>query len=376
MAGIYDERILGAKQQAETARKLREGIYAPEGQMVSGWYVAPSWSQYLAQGLRGYDAAQQEKAAQQQAAELEAQKAAEVADIQRQMTQPVQQSTISDVGPQMPTRQPTQRERMAALLRGISVAPEQFQPQLAVEQWQQGMEDKQAARQEALDARSAAMKASLEDKQAQREWQAQQAEMARQAQFQQQKDMARLAASLRPAAPEKLMAVLGKDGNPVMVPQSQAVGMTPFNAQTMKGEGTSQQRAADAAESNALLNQVEQIGSQATGSGIGRMRDTAAGFFGATTEGANAAAQMKVLGASLTAKVPKMSGPQSDKDVAMYKEAAGNIADPSVPWAQKQAAIRTIREINNRQLWYANGGKGQQQQPSAPTGGAKFLGFE
>lgn len=124
-----------------------------------------------------------------------------------------------------------------------------------------------------------------------------------------------------------------------------------------------QQIIADAKESNALLDQVEQVGSKATGSLAGSARDIAAGAVGISTEGAKNAAKMKVLGASLTAKVPKMSGPQSDKDVAMYKEAAGNVADPNVPWEVKKAAIETIREINNRQLGY-------QKQGAATDGSA------
>lgn len=355
MAGIYDERILGAKQQAETARKLREGIVSPEGQMVSGHYVAPSWTQYLSNALRQGMYGRQEREAMQQAYQMEQQKAAEIAAISKQLG-PQAQSTISDVGPQQPTRMPTEQERMAAILRGVAVAPEQFTPQLQTEQWQQGMQDRQQAREEALQAKKDQLAAAAQQRQAQMEFQAQQAQLAREQNFANQQAMARLGASLRPAPQEKLIAVIGKDGNPVMVPQSQAVGMTPFNAQTMKGEGTAQQRAADALESNALLDQVDKIGSIATGSGLGRLYDQAAGFIGQTTEGANAAASMKVLGASLTAKVPKMSGPQSDKDVAMYKEAAGNIADPNVPWPQKQAAIATIREINNRQIQYAKGG--------------------
>ena len=45
MASFYDEQILGARQQAETARKLREMALQenPQGQMISGHYVAPSW---------------------------------------------------------------------------------------------------------------------------------------------------------------------------------------------------------------------------------------------------------------------------------------------------------------------------------------------
>jgi hypothetical protein len=46
--------------------------------------------------------------------------------------------------------------------------------------------------------------------------------------------------------------------------------------------------------------------------------------------------------------MPKMSGPQSDKDVAMYRQMAGQIGDPTVPVADKRAAIETIKEIAAR----------------------------
>ena len=46
--------------------------------------------------------------------------------------------------------------------------------------------------------------------------------------------------------------------------------------------------------------------------------------------------------------MPKMSGPQSDKDVAMYRQMAGAIGDPTIPADQKLAAMQTIREIQNR----------------------------
>jgi len=170
---------------------------------------------------------------------------------------------------------------------------------------------------------------------------------------------------------QKLVSVIGPDGvTPIYVLESQAAGMTPAGG---KGAASPTQHIADARESNALLDQVEKVGPLATGSGLGSMRDIAAGFVGQSTEGAENAAKMKVLGASLTAKVPKMSGPQSDKDVAMYKEAAGNVADPTIPWPRKQAAIETIREINNRQLSYGN--DIAKQSPAKTKSGATTSGW-
>lgn len=64
MATDYEREILGAEQQRRTAEALRRQAIQPlQGNMVSGWYVAPSWTQYLAQALAGYNAGQKERAA-------------------------------------------------------------------------------------------------------------------------------------------------------------------------------------------------------------------------------------------------------------------------------------------------------------------------
>ena len=64
-----------------------------------------------------------------------------------------------------------------------------------------------------------------------------------------------------------------------------------------------------------------------------------------------------------------MEGPQSDKDVALYKEMAGRIGDPNVPTSQKRAAVETIRELNSRyaNVEYVPGGS---TPPSPGAGGA------
>jgi hypothetical protein len=56
--------------------------------------------------------------------------------------------------------------------------------------------------------------------------------------------------------------------------------------------------------------------------------------------------------------MPRMEGPQSDRDVELYREAAGRLGDPTVPRDQKKAAIKAIREINQRY---------QQQGGQAPA---------
>ena len=70
-----------------------------------------------------------------------------------------------------------------------------------------------------------------------------------------------------------------------------------------------------------LTQQAEQILSsgKATGSGIGSLLDTGASWFGVSTEGAQSTAQLSTIAGQLVSNMPRMEGPQSDKDVQMYK---------------------------------------------------------
>lgn len=111
------------------------------------------------------------------------------------------------------------------------------------------------------------------------------------------------------------------------------------------------QKIEDAKDVLALLDMAEPIIDESTGSYLGVGADLAARAFGQSTTGAEAAAQLKALEGSLVSKMPKMSGPQSDKDVLLYKQMAGQVGDPTIPAAQKRKAMATIRAINER---YAN----------------------
>ena len=86
-------------------------------------------------------------------------------------------------------------------------------------------------------------------------------------------------------------------------------------------------------------------GNLPTGSGIGSLLDKAAGWFGVSPEGAEEADSLKTVAARLVGRVPRFEGPQSDKDVSLYKEAAGRVGDDDLPRPRRLAALRTMREI-------------------------------
>lgn len=116
-------------------------------------------------------------------------------------------------------------------------------------------------------------------------------------------------------------------------------------------------RSRDANTALDLLNEAEALLPNATGSLSGALYDSGAAAFGTATPGAQATAALKTIAGQLTSKMPRMEGPQSDKDVQLYKEMAGDLANDRLPVATRQAALRQIRGLQQK---YA----GQQQ--SAP----------
>lgn len=96
------------------------------------------------------------------------------------------------------------------------------------------------------------------------------------------------------------------------------------------------------------LDLAEPLIDAATGSLAGAARDKLAAAFGEAPKGAQAIAQLKVLQADLMLSMPRMEGPQSDRDTMLYREAAGQLGDEKTPAAIKKAAVSTIRRIQEQ----------------------------
>jgi hypothetical protein len=80
---------------------------------------------------------------------------------------------------------------------------------------------------------------------------------------------------------------------------------------------------------------------------------------GISTKASQSDAQLKAIAGQLISKMPRMEGPQSNIDVEMYRQAAGDIANANIPADTRKAAIKTIRDLNEK---YAN----PNQNPQAP----------
>lgn len=109
-----------------------------------------------------------------------------------------------------------------------------------------------------------------------------------------------------------------------------------------------------------LIGQAREILPNATASGIGAKMDEANRFVGRTTPGAQAAAKLSAIGGNMLMMMPRMEGPQSDRDVENYKLMTGKIGDPTIPAAERAAAMDAIEEIASR---YAGGTPAAPQAP-------------
>jgi len=113
---------------------------------------------------------------------------------------------------------------------------------------------------------------------------------------------------------------------------------------------------------------------KATASGAGSLVDSSIGFFGKSTPGADAASQLDTLAGWMTSNVPRMQGPQSDKDTLLYKQMAATVGDRTKPASQRLEALNTLEDLQNKYSAIA----GNSPSSSMPAGvrGIKFLGFE
>jgi hypothetical protein len=176
-------------------------------------------------------------------------------------------------------------------------------------------------------------------------------------------DSARLAQSDRQHAQSLAVQQAGQnkpvfhDGAWVMPPSSgnPQGGMvkTPLYAPP---KGSPENIAQSANKSLAIIDEADKLLGDATGSYVGAGLDLAGQTVGVSTKGAQATAKLKALEGSLMMAQPRMEGPQSDKDAALYKQMAGQIGDPTIPVNTRRAALQTIREMHQRY------GTGQPQQ--------------
>lgn len=159
------------------------------------------------------------------------------------------------------------------------------------------------------------------------------------------------------------MPVLGEDGQPIKM----QVKGNQAQETARREEGLRTQRV------DTVLDEIEKILPGATNSYLGAGVDMLGNAFGKATNGSIATSQLKTLSGQLVALMPKMSGPQSDKDVAMYKDMAGKLDDPTSPVETRQAALKTIRSLNNKYKEMAQPAGGNTSNSGAKPSALSFF---
>lgn len=375
----FDDQIeaQNIERQRRYAELLRDqSQQQPQGQMVSGHFVAPSWTQQLAQVLKAYqggkgarDADERQKALAEAVRGRQTEEMGQFAKLMggapAQATGQTYQTGANEMGDEAATvaqfRGATPGDPRAAYqfaagakTPGLAQAGLQGLMQMPVlEAQQQERADARAFRQQEAEAtraqRMQELQMRMEDSRAsQAERLAAQKEM-REMQIQAQRETRSLIAANRP---ERQAQIIQTENGPMQLVNGQAVPIMGPDGKAVRGTKTpnaeGDKKVSEAKDVLGILDEVDKLLPNATGSIAGSAVDTAAGFFGKATEGGKATAQLKTLQGALISKMPKMSGPQSDKDVQLYREMAGQVADPKLPIETRQAASKTIRMMNEK----------------------------
>jgi hypothetical protein len=146
-----------------------------------------------------------------------------------------------------------------------------------------------------------------------------------------------------------LVAVNSKnptDVRPISVEGTQLKGKPSAFAE--KAAAQKVQMGKDLTQAIAELTEVTKDGGlidQSTGSGAGRLYDVGAGFFGQAPQGAIAIGKLQPIADIALKMVPRFEGPQSDRDTTSYKQAAGQLADPTLPTKIRKEAGKTVLRL-------------------------------
>jgi len=84
---------------------------------------------------------------------------------------------------------------------------------------------------------------------------------------------------------------------------------------------------------------------QSTGSGVGRAVDIGARFIGKAMPGDIAIGKLQPIADLALKMIPRFEGPQSNADTTSYKQAAGQLADPTLPPEIRKAAGKTVLRL-------------------------------
>lgn len=319
--GAEQEKIARQRRMAELLQQesMKE---APAGQMAGGYFVPTSPLTHLAKVLQGVNARSEMARADKASDELGRLRTQKMVEALGGMPQARTEQEPEPMGlpqgsepPVLRTVQPTMADNAQWLAQlsqfgpgavniGTGLIGMQQREKEAADQRQFRADEATAARQariQELEMRLADARLQAADRAAlQRELAQQRADLQRelqQGQIQAREDMTRLAASLRPPPqPQAPVAIVGPDGQPVLVPPSQAYGQRPAlkpDERKVQREEDMAVRRAEVAVSRAdmVINKIDEALRQSgpmttglTGAALGVIPGTGAYDLGKTVD--------------------------------------------------------------------------------------------
>jgi hypothetical protein len=261
MAGLYEDEILGAQQQRDLARKLRDTEVPSTGHMIGDWYVAPTVAQQLSAVLKQGIGAYKENQAEDEIKGLKQERARSSADAFSQMGMQAPSGLLAEAG--TPAVKPSIMDRLGAALtfnaqpKGTPAQPYQqtIAQNVTAPQSDAAMLSLMSSNPElgagaiglsntrAVREATATEKAyqHLKDK-TEQDWNVKKFNQQQEFQSSQREQdralkesMAQLALSNRqPPQAEMPVAIMGANGQPTYVSRSQAMGQVPYTATTAK----------------------------------------------------------------------------------------------------------------------------------------------
>ena len=145
-------------------------------------------------------------------------------------------------------------------------------------------------------------------------------------------------AGFRPATQNGLAGQIGPDGRFYPDPDPQPKGGA--------AAGKQDRRAGDPMKVLQLATEARRIlQEEASGGLVQKGIDLLGGVVGASTQSSRAAAKLSQIAAGLVLNLPRLEGPQSDKDVALYKEQAARVGNTELPVADRIAALDVLIEL-------------------------------
>ena len=131
-----------------------------------------------------------------------------------------------------------------------------------------------------------------------------------------------------------------------------------------KKQGEQAVKQISAPETDAIIQQIKIILPQSTSGVIQAGVSKTASLAGISTTMDKADRELQILGGRLIQAVPRFEGPQSNQDVALYKQLAGDIANPKIAYQSRLAAVKQIENLNQKYLNKSSPSQ-ESQKPNA-----------